>query len=59
MVMALRQEGTVTDYRERFEELTAPLQHVPDDVLKGVFINGLKAELRLMWVGSLNGHAIP
>lgn len=57
MLMALRQTGTVTEYRERFESLSAPLTEASDEMLMGAFRNGLKeeirTELRLMRIGSL------
>ncbi|XP_022848903.1 uncharacterized protein LOC111371244 [Olea europaea var. sylvestris] len=50
--LALRQEGTVRDYGRMFEVLAAPLTTVPEDILEGNFINGLKplirAEVRLL-----------
>lgn len=45
--LALRQEGTVRDYRRMFEVLAAPLTTVPEDVLEGNFINGLKPLIRI------------
>lgn len=55
--MALRQTGTVTEYREKFESMLAPLNEASNEMLMGVFRNGLKeeirAELRIMKFGSL------
>lgn len=33
-------------FREAFEELSAKVPHVPDDVLKGIFLHGMKRSLR-------------
>lgn len=50
--MAIRQEGTVIEYHRKFKVSTAPLRVVPEEVLEGIFVNGLKAkvhtELRLL-----------
>ncbi|CAA7046450.1 unnamed protein product [Microthlaspi erraticum] len=40
------QKGTVNEYRDRFEELSVELPHVPDDVLEAAFLKGLKKSLR-------------
>lgn len=57
MVMALKQTGTVAEYRERFETMSAPLSDASDEMLMGAFRNGLKedirADLRIMKFGSL------
>ncbi|XP_031263269.1 uncharacterized protein LOC116121451 [Pistacia vera] len=57
-LIALKQEGTVTEYREQFEAYSAPLTEVGEEVLVGSFINGLKeeikAELRLSKPNQLN-----
>lgn len=45
-LMALRQMGTVSEYRERFEALSAPLGGATEEMLQGAFMNGLKVELR-------------
>lgn len=44
--LALRQEGSVREYRQWFETLAAPLPEIPDGILEGHFINGLKAEVK-------------
>lgn len=50
--MALKQEGSVADYKWKYVELAAPLDGIPEEVLHSRFINGLeasiRAELRLM-----------
>lgn len=44
--MALRQWGTVRDYRNCFETLASPIEEMPEAVLEGHFVNGLKPEIR-------------
>lgn len=44
--LALRQEGSVREYRQWFESLAAPLMEIPDGLLEGHFVNGLKAEVK-------------
>lgn len=44
--MALRQTGSVRDYRRQFEILAAPIGDIPEHVLEGHFINGLKTEVK-------------
>ena len=55
--LALRQRGTVLDYRQSFEALASPLEYLPEAVLERHFINGLhpeiKAELRVLRPRSL------
>ncbi|KAF7828587.1 Retrotransposable element Tf2 [Senna tora] len=46
MLMALKQTGTVSEYREQFELLSAPLKEAPEEMLIGAFQNGLKEEIR-------------
>ncbi|KAF7802354.1 Retrotransposable element Tf2 [Senna tora] len=46
MLMALKQIGSVAEYREKFELLSAPLKDAPEDMLIGVFLNGLKEDVR-------------
>lgn len=36
----------VSEYRERFEALSAPLPHLLDEVLESTFLNGLDPEVR-------------
>ena len=51
-LLALRQEGSVRDYRRRFETMAAPLTGVSKEALEGRFVNGLRldiqAELRML-----------
>ncbi|KAL2518687.1 Mediator of RNA polymerase II transcription subunit 25 [Abeliophyllum distichum] len=44
--LALRQEGSVREYRLLFETLTAPIEDVSDAMLEGHFINGLSPEVQ-------------
>ncbi|KAK4280771.1 hypothetical protein QN277_012349 [Acacia crassicarpa] len=45
-LMALRQTGSVTEFREQFELISAPLENASEDVLIGAFMNGLNEEVR-------------
>ncbi|XP_028768491.1 uncharacterized protein LOC114726095 [Neltuma alba] len=55
--MALRQTRSVSDYIERFELISATLDHCDDEVLIAAFFNGLRVEikvdLRLLKLNSL------
>lgn len=44
--LAVSQSGTVTDYRRQFIKFAAPLENVPETILMGHFINGLKEEVK-------------
>ena len=44
--LAIRQEGTVWDYRCLFEALSSPLTGLSEDVLESTFINGLRLDTR-------------
>ncbi|XP_028554071.1 uncharacterized protein LOC114580489 [Dendrobium catenatum] len=44
--LALVQEGTVAEYREHFELLSGRLRGIPDDLLEGNFMKGLKPHIR-------------
>lgn len=39
--LALRQEGSVGEYRIAFETLAAPIENISEAMLEGHFINGL------------------
>ncbi|KAL4578141.1 hypothetical protein LXL04_014260 [Taraxacum kok-saghyz] len=56
--LALKQEGTMEDYRRKFVSLAAPLEGISEEVFLSQFINGLnpviKAELRLLDPINLN-----
>ena len=49
---AVKQEGTVDEFRMKFVELAAPLEGIPEEVFMSQFVNGLdnsiKAEVRLL-----------
>ncbi|CAA7049796.1 unnamed protein product [Microthlaspi erraticum] len=44
--LSMTQKGSVDEYRDKFEELSVELPHVPDDVLESAFLKGLKKSLR-------------
>ncbi|CAH9105249.1 unnamed protein product [Cuscuta epithymum] len=50
-MLSIKQTGRVMEYREQFELVVAPLRNTDEEMLKGIFINGLieevKAELKL------------
>lgn len=45
-MLRLRQTGNISEYREQFEELSAEVPHVPNDVLEEIFLHGMKRSLR-------------
>ena len=45
-LLSLQQLGSVAEYRETFERLSAALQSTKEDWLKGVFVTGLKEEIQ-------------
>ncbi|KAA0037917.1 ty3-gypsy retrotransposon protein [Cucumis melo var. makuwa] len=44
--LAIKQEGTVSEYLQKFEELSAPLPEMAEEVLEGTFTNGLDPRIR-------------
>lgn len=40
------QTSTVTEYRRKFIETAAPLERLPEDIMLGQFLNGLRDEIR-------------
>lgn len=42
--LAIKQTGTVAEFREKFEIMSASLKNVSEDTLEGVFIDGLDEE---------------
>ncbi|XP_028550827.1 uncharacterized protein LOC114579655 [Dendrobium catenatum] len=44
---ALTQEGTVADYRDKFEYLASRLDHISESALEGNFMKVLKLEIRI------------
>ncbi|KAH1265539.1 hypothetical protein GmHk_01G001225 [Glycine max] len=57
LLLSLKHEGTVEEYREKFELYAGPLRGTKPEYLKGIFFNGLKevvrAELKLHPVNTL------
>lgn len=45
-LIAMKQEGIVVEFKERFEFISAPLCKVPHELLMGAFVNGLQEETR-------------
>ncbi|CAH9078190.1 unnamed protein product [Cuscuta epithymum] len=45
-MLSLRQTGTVRDYRDEFEMVIAPQINIDMEMLKGIFLNGLRAEIK-------------
>ena len=37
---------SVMDYIEEFEKISGPMKYVDKEIMKGIFINGLKLELQ-------------
>ncbi|TYK05726.1 ty3-gypsy retrotransposon protein [Cucumis melo var. makuwa] len=44
--LAIRQVGTVSEYLQKFEELSAPLPEMAEEVLEKTFTNGLDPRIR-------------
>ncbi|PNX55911.1 hypothetical protein L195_g049544, partial [Trifolium pratense] len=45
-LLSLKQKGTVLEYRDKFEELVAPLRREERVMLESIFLNGLKEEIQ-------------
>ncbi|CAH9097472.1 unnamed protein product [Cuscuta epithymum] len=45
-LLNLKQTGSVMDYRDEFELVAAPLKHTDVQILEGIFMKGLKAEIK-------------
>lgn len=45
--LATSQTSTVTDYRRNLIETAAPLDRLPEDIMMGPFLNGLKEDIRV------------
>ncbi|KAJ1408087.1 Retrotransposon gag domain [Sesbania bispinosa] len=45
-LLSIKQIGTVMEYREKFEMVSAPLKDADKSILKGIFLNGLREELQ-------------
>ncbi|WVY96197.1 hypothetical protein V8G54_028348 [Vigna mungo] len=46
ILIALRQSGLVEEYIEQFEQYAGFLKGIPQDYLVGIFLNGLKEEIK-------------
>nr|KYP52090.1 Retrotransposable element Tf2 [Cajanus cajan] len=46
VLLGLKQEGSVAEYREKFETNSGPLKIGDANYLKGIFLNGLKEEVK-------------
>lgn len=44
--LALRQSGSVREYRRRFEQMASTLDDISKQVLESTFINGLRSDIR-------------
>ena len=44
--LAIKQEGSVSEYLQKFEELSAPLPEMAEEVLEGTFANSLDPIIR-------------
>ena len=44
--LGVRQTGTVAEYRKSFIELAAPLRNVSEDMALGIFLNGLREDIK-------------
>lgn len=42
----LKQESTVAEYREKFEDYSAPLENLDNAILEGKFVDGLKEDIK-------------
>lgn len=45
-LLSIKQTGSVMEFRERFEMFAAPLRHLDREMVTGIFLNGLKEEIR-------------
>lgn len=46
-LIALRQDSSVAEFREKFELLSAPLREADEEFLIGAFSNGLAEEIKV------------
>ena len=44
--LGVRQTGTVVEYRRTFIELAAPLRNISEDMALGIFLNGLREDIK-------------
>ena len=47
LLLKVRQFGSVMDYIEEFEKIFGPMKYVDWEIMKRIFINGLKLELQV------------
>ena len=45
-ILRIRQKGSVMEYIEEFEMISGPLRDIDREILKVMFLNGLKDELQ-------------
>ncbi|CAH9138406.1 unnamed protein product [Cuscuta epithymum] len=45
-MLSLKQTGTVQEFRDEFEMVITPQINIDAEILKGIFINGLKVEIK-------------
>lgn len=45
-LLSIRQRGPIEEFRERFEELIVEVPHITDDLLEGIFLKGMRRNLR-------------
>ena len=45
-LLRVKQVGSVMEYIEEFEKITGPMRFVDKEIMKGIFVNGLKSELQ-------------
>lgn len=45
--LAVKQTGTVAEFRQKFIEMASPIEHIPESMLMAHFVNGLKDEIRV------------
>ena len=43
----MKQQTTMEDYLEKYETLVSPLRNLPDALMEGAFMNGLKPEVQV------------
>ena len=47
LLLRVRQLGSMMDYIEEFEKIFGPMKYVDWEIMKRIFINGLKLELQV------------
>lgn len=46
-LLKVKQTGPVMDYIEQFERILGPMKYVDKEIMKRIFVNGLKLELQV------------